>query len=413
MLLVACLAPLILSRESTPPARPALQRSQPQHAPAARGPPARRPDWVLHDHFNLAALPVAVGLSAGSLCGAGGRTDLALTAYMLAYFATDTLWIAARPAIVRTPRTLLFHHALTLLLLLHPLLHPPHRRYTAWMTIVELNTWLLVARRHFKKWRLALDTIFGITWVRAARRIAHRATLPLSTDEPRRRRRSLSASCGSRSCRSTSPASLPSRGRPARSASSRTLASSPSPPPSPRCSSCGRRRRSRRWCAGCRRAAPRRTTRPSGAKRGHGGPCDWLYLNNIMLTRYDDAPVYYTTLRRVLTRRSSRTRTHQPSSACTEPCDAPTVYVYACDPRPIYGILSSTIQLTYDSTHSRTHFNGHASLCSAGQRSVVGPIDGHAARRVSSSGLIRTAAPTVGSEPRASRGGHGPRVDGA
>ena len=176
MLLVVCLAPLLLSRESTPPARPALQRSQSQHTPAAR------PEWVLHDHFNLAALPVAVGLSAGSLCGAGGRTDLALTAYMLAYFTTDTLWIAARPAIVRTPRTLLFHHALTLLLLLHPLVYPPHRRYTAWMTIVELNTWLLVARRHFKRWRLALDTVFGITWVRAARRIVHHTTLPRHTN---------------------------------------------------------------------------------------------------------------------------------------------------------------------------------------------------------------------------------------
>ena len=34
---------------------------------------------------------------------------------------------------------------------LNQVVHPPHRRYVAWMSVVELNTFFLVLRRHLRR----------------------------------------------------------------------------------------------------------------------------------------------------------------------------------------------------------------------------------------------------------------------
>lgn len=73
------------------------------------------------------------------------------------------LAVAVQPSIVRAPGLLLVHHAAAALLVAHALAHAPHLHYLPWMTVVELNTVVLIARRHFQwKW---LDGLFYATWI--------------------------------------------------------------------------------------------------------------------------------------------------------------------------------------------------------------------------------------------------------
>jgi hypothetical protein len=80
----------------------------------------------MHDFFNLAALPPAVALTLASLATKRADVRQALAFYMVGYIVVDALWIANQPSVVKAPATLQAHHAVTLLLLLHPLTHAPH-----------------------------------------------------------------------------------------------------------------------------------------------------------------------------------------------------------------------------------------------------------------------------------------------
>jgi hypothetical protein len=50
----------------------------------------------------------------------------------------------------------------------HALAHPPHLQYVPWLSVVEVNTFLLIARRHANRaaaWvRAALDVGFYLSW---------------------------------------------------------------------------------------------------------------------------------------------------------------------------------------------------------------------------------------------------------
>ena len=63
----------------------------------------------------------------------------------------------------QAPAVLLFHHTLTLLLLLHSLRHRPHLKYVAWMSTVEINTFFLVLRRHVR--HPLIDVLFVTSWI--------------------------------------------------------------------------------------------------------------------------------------------------------------------------------------------------------------------------------------------------------
>lgn len=106
-----------------------------------------------------------VALTAMSLCRRHERWYRTLAQCMLVYSAVDSIAIAAVPSlIIRGSRAaLLVHHAATLVLLWHPLTHRAHLKYVAWMSVVELNTWFLVARRHFK--RSWIKAMFNATWL--------------------------------------------------------------------------------------------------------------------------------------------------------------------------------------------------------------------------------------------------------
>jgi hypothetical protein len=119
--------------------------------------------WHWHDMANLAALPLITVLSLVSLVSPKEGPRRALAFGMLAYIAADSAWIAAQPDVVRAPVPLLFHHFGTLILLLHSLSHAPHLRYVACMTLVELNSFFLILRRHVK--RLWIELAFAATWL--------------------------------------------------------------------------------------------------------------------------------------------------------------------------------------------------------------------------------------------------------
>ena len=167
-------------------------------APAASR-PALAP-WQVHDYANLGVLPALVALTAVALWRSQERWYRALAQCMLVYVAVDSVWIAAVPSIVKGPYAVLVHHVATLALLWHPLTHRAHLRYVAWMTVVELNTWLLIARRHFK--RFWLEGMFTATWVAGRMVWFPYAAVHMSffsagwpTGAPGARRRALVSAC--------------------------------------------------------------------------------------------------------------------------------------------------------------------------------------------------------------------------
>lgn len=119
--------------------------------------------WVRHDAFNLVMLPIAVALTVAGLVSRTPSAGTALARFMAGYIAADSVWLVLQPSVVGAPLVLLFHHAVTLLLLAHSLTHAPHLRYVAWMTVVEVNTFFLILRRH---WRArAVEALHIVTWL--------------------------------------------------------------------------------------------------------------------------------------------------------------------------------------------------------------------------------------------------------
>jgi len=122
----------------------------------------------VHDYFNLAALPPIIALCLLSILAPGSSTvwGLGLAWFMAAYVVVDSAWILASPTIVRAPLVLLAHHAATVLLLAHALTHPAHLRYVAELSLVEANTFFLIARRHYNgRLRPLLDAAFHTSWI--------------------------------------------------------------------------------------------------------------------------------------------------------------------------------------------------------------------------------------------------------
>lgn len=119
------------------------------------------PPWAQHDYANLALLPLLSGLAIASL--RTERAQLPLAALLLAYMVLDALWLIVQPSVVKTTTVLLWHHAVAVGLIVHAATHAPHRRYVAWMSIVEVNTFFLVLRRHLqRRW---VEASFVLTWL--------------------------------------------------------------------------------------------------------------------------------------------------------------------------------------------------------------------------------------------------------
>ncbi len=121
-----------------------------------RGLPRADPVRVAqHDTFNLCLLPLLVLCDAA--CLAGAFDPSLFTALFLVYVLLDLAWIWARPEAVPQPALVLTHHVGVLALLSHPLRWPEHAHFTATVAIVEINTVILVGRRHFASYLLQLQ----------------------------------------------------------------------------------------------------------------------------------------------------------------------------------------------------------------------------------------------------------------
>jgi hypothetical protein len=114
----------------------------------ARGLPRADPRRVSqHDVFNLCLLPLLVACDVAVLAGAFDAW--CFTFLFLIYLLADLVWIWICPEAVPQPALVLTHHVGVLALLSHPLRWPEHAHFTACVAIVEVNTVILVGRRHF------------------------------------------------------------------------------------------------------------------------------------------------------------------------------------------------------------------------------------------------------------------------
>lgn len=118
--------------------------------------------WRVHDVFNLASLPFIIALTFAALLSTPWNYPLAIA--MTSYIIADGIWIALQPGAVGSPSTLIGHHVVTVLLLACPLSYAPLLRMVSWMTVVEVNTLLLILKRWLRSSKL-LDFGFNLTWL--------------------------------------------------------------------------------------------------------------------------------------------------------------------------------------------------------------------------------------------------------
>lgn len=135
------------------------------------GPLAHDPNFArdMHDVFNLIALvPVVVFNCINWTCGepatmcgvlAGksvpemwdGGFFLLFWWTTLGYFIADILWVLILPHCVKSPKVILQHHVVTIAYIMIPFLYPQYGWLMGACMIVEVNTWLIIARRYFNR----------------------------------------------------------------------------------------------------------------------------------------------------------------------------------------------------------------------------------------------------------------------
>ena len=147
---------------------------------------------ISHDIFNLVVLPLLMVINVG--CWFDKFDPTMYTHIFTSYIAIDLCWIWVFPYSVPQPSLVLAHHGFVLALLSHPVRYPANAHFTANVAVVEINTIIMVGRRHFARW-LAVDdacrriiqavtsfiywtTYFGIRFVvhpceRSARPLCH------------------------------------------------------------------------------------------------------------------------------------------------------------------------------------------------------------------------------------------------
>lgn len=172
------LSPLRRMRTSSAPARihhrprrslvDHYYRVDPDDRRLLPGLPGGEDDWErdLHDFFNLVSLVPVVVLnamnwdcdrlweilldpySAQTLEGAWvGDCFPLFFAVTVGYFLADLIWVTLVPQCVKSPGVIIQHHLATLLYLVIPYRFPEDRWLMGACLSVEVNTWLLIARR--------------------------------------------------------------------------------------------------------------------------------------------------------------------------------------------------------------------------------------------------------------------------
>jgi hypothetical protein len=115
----------------------------------------------LHDWFNLAVLAV---LNAENLFYlATGRGFGVFYTSSMVYFLLDTVFVGVYPQSVKSPVVILAHHLCTALYMLIPHWYVRLHWCMAHCMLVEINTWLLIARRRIGG--RAIEAGFYASWV--------------------------------------------------------------------------------------------------------------------------------------------------------------------------------------------------------------------------------------------------------
>ena len=118
----------------------------------------------LHDYFNIGSISGLVALTCAALVRRPLNLPLAYAVFL--YTALDTIWVALQPHAVEEPSSIFGHHLMALVVSAHAVTYAPHTHYTSWMSIVEINTLLLMLKRHVPvHLRSLMDLAFKITWV--------------------------------------------------------------------------------------------------------------------------------------------------------------------------------------------------------------------------------------------------------
>lgn len=115
----------------------------------------------LHDWFNLAVLGLLNAENAFYL--ATGRGFGVFYTSAMVYFLLDTLFVGVFPQSVKSPVVILAHHLCTGLYMLIPYHYPRYHWCMAHCMLVEVNTWLLIARRTLGG--RAVEVGFYASWV--------------------------------------------------------------------------------------------------------------------------------------------------------------------------------------------------------------------------------------------------------
>ncbi|KAL3794009.1 hypothetical protein ACHAWO_012413 [Cyclotella atomus] len=148
------------------------------------GLPVSDEDWArdLHDFFNLVALVPVVVLNMMNwnwdiLLDPNSEKKIQeawvgdwfslFFAVVVGYFVADLIWVILVPKCVKSPGVIIQHHIATLLYLLFPYIYPKDAWLMGACLMVEINTWLLIARRVFNKqgftpWVIGLPQLFSI-----------------------------------------------------------------------------------------------------------------------------------------------------------------------------------------------------------------------------------------------------------
>eukprot|EP00878_Enallax_costatus_P004161 GHUV01004390.1.p1 GENE.GHUV01004390.1~~GHUV01004390.1.p1 ORF type:complete len:253 (+),score=52.08 GHUV01004390.1:282-1040(+) len=116
---------------------------------------------VLHDWFNLCVIAILNAENVTYLA-TGKGFELFFTSAMV-YFLLDTIFVGVYPQSVKSPVVILSHHICTALYMLIPYNYPHYQWCMAYCMLVEINTWLLIARRTIGG--KLLEALFYISWV--------------------------------------------------------------------------------------------------------------------------------------------------------------------------------------------------------------------------------------------------------
>lgn len=124
-----------------------------------------------HDYFNIVSTSLMAVLTVASHVKRSYNLPLAII--VCCYLAVDAVWIALQPEIVSESGgggyTLIGHHIAAFIVAAHGATWALHTQYVCWMSVVEINTLILMLKRTVGEGPALLasllDKLFLASWV--------------------------------------------------------------------------------------------------------------------------------------------------------------------------------------------------------------------------------------------------------